>query len=71
MLQKETRSERLTQNSQALFEQIPEYVKVIKAGKDARKLWFALRDWRGQDPEGYFGELGKWAENRLKELGDD
>jgi hypothetical protein len=45
------------------------YERTIEAGKDARKLWFALRDWRGQDPEGYFRALGEWAEKMLKELG--
>ncbi|KAE8440664.1 hypothetical protein EG329_006843 [Mollisiaceae sp. DMI_Dod_QoI] len=42
-----------------------------KAGKDARHLWFVLREWRGNDPEGYFGDLGAWAERRMKELGVD
>ena len=54
---------------QVLFEQAPDYERVIEAGKDARHLWFALRDWRGDDPEGYFGDLGVWAERRMKELG--
>jgi hypothetical protein len=53
----------------ALFEAAPTYRQVIKAGKDARHLWFALRDWRGDDAEGFFGELGAWAEKRLEELG--
>ena len=56
---------------QALFNQAPNYERVIHAGKDARHLWFALRDWRGDDPEGYFGDLGAWAERRMKELGVD
>ncbi|KAJ9634519.1 hypothetical protein H2199_008976 [Coniosporium tulheliwenetii] len=43
-----------------LFDQAPEYERAIQAGKDARHLWFALRDWRGDDPEGYFGDLGAW-----------
>ncbi|KND89198.1 hypothetical protein TOPH_06185, partial [Tolypocladium ophioglossoides CBS 100239] len=51
-----------------LFHHAPEYERAIKAGKDARHLWFALRDWRGEDPEGYFGDLGTWAERRIKEL---
>ncbi|KDQ58297.1 hypothetical protein JAAARDRAFT_78600 [Jaapia argillacea MUCL 33604] len=50
-----------------LFDQAPNYERVIQAGKDARHLWFALRDWRGDNPEGYFGDLGDWAE----ELGVD
>ena len=31
-------------------------------------MWFALKAWRGEDPEGYFGALGDWAEKRMKEL---
>ncbi|KLU91849.1 hypothetical protein MAPG_10798 [Magnaporthiopsis poae ATCC 64411] len=54
---------------QVLFDQAPNYERAIKAGKDARHLWFALRAWRGDDPEGYFGDLGNWAETRMKELG--
>jgi hypothetical protein len=53
---------------QALFHQAPNYERAIQAGKDARHLWFALREWRGDDPEGYFGDLGAWAERRMKEL---
>ncbi|KAI0103754.1 3-hydroxybutyryl-CoA dehydratase [Nemania sp. FL0031] len=55
----------------ALFNQAPNYERAIRAGKDARHLWFALREWRGDDPEGYFGVLGAWAERRMKELGVD
>ncbi|KAJ6780650.1 hypothetical protein PWT90_01746 [Aphanocladium album] len=51
-----------------LFGNASDYKSAILAGKDARHLWFALRDWRGQDPEGYFGALGDWAEKRLKEV---
>ncbi|KAF7197590.1 hypothetical protein HII31_01093 [Pseudocercospora fuligena] len=52
----------------ALFEQVPDYQRAVEAGLDARRLWFALRDWRGDDPEDYFGALGAWAEKRLKEI---
>ncbi|KAI1178649.1 3-hydroxybutyryl-CoA dehydratase [Nemania sp. FL0916] len=54
---------------EALFLYAPDYMSCIEAGKDARHLWFALRDWRGDDPEDYFGNLGAWAEERMKELG--
>lgn len=54
---------------EALFSHAPDYKRAIQAGKDARHLWFALRDWRGADPENYFGDLGSWAELRMKELG--
>ncbi|KAL9079297.1 MAG: hypothetical protein Q9157_001820 [Trypethelium eluteriae] len=57
-----------TQHIDVLYEKAPEYQSTIKAGRDARHLWFALRDWRGDDPEGYFGTLGAWAERRLGEL---
>ncbi|OBT95779.1 hypothetical protein VE01_06525 [Pseudogymnoascus verrucosus] len=57
-----------TEYAKVLFERAPDYECAIKAGKDARHLWFALRDWRGQDPEGYFGRLGDWAEARAKDL---
>lgn len=56
---------------QALFDQAPSYKNVIQAGKDARHLWSALRDWRGEDPEAYFGDLGVWAERRMKVPGLD
>lgn len=55
----------------ALFDQAPDYEHAIRAGKDARHIWFALRAWRGDDPEGYFGDLGAWAEKRMEELGVD
>jgi hypothetical protein len=32
-----------------------DYKLAIQAGKDARHIWFALRDWRVEDTEGYFG----------------
>ncbi|KAJ7175738.1 hypothetical protein C8R46DRAFT_1174511 [Mycena filopes] len=51
-----------------LDELAPSYLPAIKAGKDARHLWFALKAWRGVDPEGYFGELGAWADRRWEEL---
>jgi hypothetical protein len=56
---------------QILFDEAPDYERAIYAGKDARHLWYALRDWRGDDPEGYFGDLGAWAERRMKELDVD
>ncbi|KAI0107227.1 3-hydroxybutyryl-CoA dehydratase [Nemania sp. FL0031] len=52
-----------------LFIQAPSYKQVIQAGSDVRHLWFALQDWRGEEPEGYFGDLGTWANGRLNELG--
>lgn len=55
--------------SQVLFDLAPNYRHAIQAGKDARHLWFALQEWRGDEPEGYFGDLGTWAEMRIKELG--
>jgi hypothetical protein len=53
----------------ALYEHAPYFQRAIRAGKDARHLWFALKRWRGDDPEVFFGELGAWAERRLSEMG--
>ncbi|KAJ3043252.1 hypothetical protein HDV00_005572 [Rhizophlyctis rosea] len=53
---------------QAISDHAPEYISAIRAGKDVRHIWTKLKGWRGDDPEGYFGELGRWAEKRLKEL---
>ncbi|KIK61131.1 hypothetical protein GYMLUDRAFT_73533 [Collybiopsis luxurians FD-317 M1] len=49
-----------------LFAKAPSYHHAIILGKDLRHLWFALRDWRGENPEGYFGELGIWAEEKYR-----
>lgn len=54
----ENADELTTFSAQALFNKAPNYQHAIRAGKDARHLWFALREWRGDDPEGYFGDLG-------------
>ncbi|KAJ6512153.1 hypothetical protein C8R47DRAFT_963396 [Mycena vitilis] len=53
---------------EVLDEQAPGYLPAIKTGKHARHLWFALKSWRGDDPEGYFGKLGSWADNLWREL---
>ncbi|EHK25424.1 uncharacterized protein TRIVIDRAFT_143871 [Trichoderma virens Gv29-8] len=54
---------------EVLFREAPDYERAIRAGNDARYLWFALRGWKGDDPEDFFGDLGNWAEKRMKELG--
>lgn len=56
---------------EVLFSQAPDYERAIKAGEDVRHIWYVLQAWRGDDPEGYFGDLGAWAERRMKELGCD
>lgn len=56
---------------QALFKQTPNYERTIQVGKDARHLWFALREWRGDEPGRCFGDFGAWAERRMKDLGVD
>lgn len=54
---------------QALCLEASHYSKrSIQAGKDARHLWFALRDWRGENTEDSFGDFGGWAENRMREF---
>ncbi|KAJ5035637.1 uncharacterized protein L3040_008102 [Drepanopeziza brunnea f. sp. 'multigermtubi'] len=55
----------------ALFTETSDYDRIIQVGKDVHHLWFALRAWRGVDPEGYFGDLGSWVEKRMEELGID
>ncbi|KAL2066784.1 hypothetical protein VTL71DRAFT_1208, partial [Oculimacula yallundae] len=50
-----------------LYSEAPDYKSAIRAGKDVRYLWFALRDWHGGDSEEFFGNLGTWAEQRIKE----
>lgn len=52
-----------------LFANAPDFERSVKAAKDARHLWFALKAFRGDDPESYFGKLGAWAEERMEELG--
>ncbi|KAK4147939.1 uncharacterized protein C8A04DRAFT_23729 [Dichotomopilus funicola] len=52
-----------------LYHEAPGYEAAIRAGKDFRYLWYALRDWRGDDPEEFFGALGEWAERRTREIG--
>ncbi|KAJ6557356.1 hypothetical protein DFH09DRAFT_543815 [Mycena vulgaris] len=51
-----------------LDERAPQYIPAIKAGKDARHIWFALKVWRGDELEEYFGLLGAWADRRWQEL---
>ncbi|KAJ7226250.1 hypothetical protein B0H12DRAFT_1193299 [Mycena haematopus] len=53
---------------QSLNKLAPEYMNVIRAGRDARRIWFTLNSWRRDDPEQYFGTLGSWAEDRLSQL---
>ncbi|KAK0643284.1 3-hydroxybutyryl-CoA dehydratase [Cercophora newfieldiana] len=48
---------------QRLYHEAPGYEAAVRAGKDFRKLWFALRDWRGGNSEEFFSALGMWAEN--------
>ncbi len=55
--------------SQGLYLEAPGYETAIRAGKDFRHLWLALRDWHGGDSEEFFGALGAWAEKRMQELG--
>ncbi|CAF3574114.1 unnamed protein product [Fusarium graminearum] len=49
-----------------LYEAAPDYKAAMKAGGDFRYLWYSLQDWRGNDPEGFFGDLGGWAEERIE-----
>lgn len=42
--------------------------EVLRVGSDARKLWYTLKRWQGDDPEKFFGELGLWAAARVSDL---
>ncbi|KAJ7459724.1 hypothetical protein FB451DRAFT_1141519 [Mycena latifolia] len=53
---------------QVLNERTVEYIPAIKAGKDARHIWFTFKAWTDEEPEEYFGQLGSWADCRWKEL---
>lgn len=53
---------------QSLYEAAPDFKRAILRGKDARYLWFALRNWRGDEPENFFGSLGEWADRRMVEI---
>ncbi len=58
----------LTTLSQTLYKIAHGFEQAIRAGKDARHLWYALKDWNGADPEDFFGELGVWADGRMAEI---
>jgi len=51
-----------------LAEQEPRYLHAIKAGRDARYIWSALKAWREEDHEKHFEELIPWAEERLAQV---
>lgn len=62
-------SDRMTTHQyQALFSAAPEYKRIIKAGLDARRIWFSLKQYDGRNPDEYFGNLGAWAAQRVAEL---
>ena len=52
-----------------LYEEAPDYERVVHAARDARYLWFNLKAWRGESSEGFFKDLGDWAEKRMGEFG--
>ena len=55
-------SREMTGSIKRLYQKSPDFEEGIKAGKLFRHLWFALRDWRGDDSKLFFGELGNWAD---------
>ena len=55
----------VTDSVKRLYQKSQDFEEGIKAGRQLRHLWFALRDWRGGDSELFFGELGDWAEEIL------
>ncbi|GAB1314711.1 hypothetical protein MFIFM68171_04921 [Madurella fahalii] len=52
-----------------LYSGAPGFQRAIVAGGDVRYLWFALKNWRGEEPEEFFGSLGDWADRRISEAG--
>ncbi|KAK3944096.1 3-hydroxybutyryl dehydratase [Diplogelasinospora grovesii] len=53
----------------SLYKGAPDFKRCIVAGRDARYLWSALKNWRGDEPEDFFGSLGAWADRRMLEIG--
>ncbi|KAJ6510386.1 hypothetical protein C8R45DRAFT_387503 [Mycena sanguinolenta] len=53
---------------ESLRRETPAYLDSIRLGRDARKIWFTLKAWRGEEPERYYGKLGAWAEDRLSQF---
>ncbi|PHH89988.1 hypothetical protein CDD83_4787 [Cordyceps sp. RAO-2017] len=51
-----------------LFADAPEYEAAIRAGRDARHIWFALRDMERGDAMAILAQLEVWAEAKLAEL---
>ncbi len=51
-----------------MYEHAPYFKCAIRAEKDARHLWFALKMLEGYDPEDFFGEVGAWVERILDEM---
>lgn len=40
------------------------YKRAIQPGKDLDTFWFSLKNWRDEDPESHFDDLGAWAEEK-------
>lgn len=60
---------RIKENLRRRYSSVHRTMSILSGlARTPRHLWFALRDWRGDDPEDYFGRLGAWAENRMNEL---
>lgn len=51
-----------------LFSAAPELKRIIKAGREARRLWFALCDGHNQDADEHFRQLGIWAGKKVTQL---
>ncbi|KAL8883680.1 MAG: hypothetical protein Q9215_008095, partial [Flavoplaca cf. flavocitrina] len=51
-----------------LYAETFDYKVAVRTGKHVRHLWFALRDWRGGNSEKFFGDLGIWAEQQIREV---
>ncbi|CAJ0538698.1 Ff.00g066830.m01.CDS01 [Fusarium sp. VM40] len=54
-----------TEFRKIIKENTPHLEEALQAGKYARYLWIKLKQWKGQDPEDFFGRLGEWAQDLL------
>lgn len=51
-----------------LFAEVPEYLELILASLDARRIWFSLQKLESSNSISRISNLGVWAEKRLAQL---
>jgi hypothetical protein len=54
--------------TQCLFAEVPEYLELILASLDARRIWFSLQKLESSNSISRISKLGVWAEKRLAQL---